>query len=41
MYLTDEEKRMQDGEFGEPTQIAMNILVARGEIYGADSMLPI
>jgi len=41
MRLTDEEKKMQDGEYGEPVRIAMDILIALGEIYGAEKMIPI
>lgn len=41
MLLTDEEKRMQEGEYGEPARLAMEILVALGEIYGAEKMVPI
>lgn len=41
MYLTDEEKRMLDGEQGQPVQTAMEILVALGEIYGAEKMIPV
>lgn len=41
MRLTDEEKRMQDGEFGEPVKLAMDILVALGEINGAEKMVPV
>jgi hypothetical protein len=41
MRLTDEEKRMQDGEYGQPEKMAMDILVALGEIYSAEKMIPI
>ncbi|MDK2901941.1 MAG: hypothetical protein PWQ68_1991 [Thermoanaerobacteraceae bacterium] len=41
MKLTDEEKRMLDGEHGEPVKTAMEMLVAIGEIYGADRMIPV
>ena len=41
MKLTDEEKRMLDGEMGKPAAIAMNMLVSLGEIYGAERMAPI
>lgn len=41
MRLTDEEKRMQDGECGKPVKMAMDILVTLGEIYGAEKMVPI
>jgi predicted aconitase/predicted aconitase with swiveling domain len=39
--LTDEEKRMLNGEMGEPVAVAMNMLVSLGEIYGAEKMVPI
>lgn len=41
MRLTDEEKRMQNGECGQPVKMAMDILVALGEIYDAEKMVPI
>ena len=41
MFLTDEEKRMIDGEFGEPLQFAMEMLNTLGEINGAEKMIPI
>jgi predicted aconitase len=41
MKLTDEEKRILDGQQGEPYKMAMEMLVALGEIYGAEKMIPI
>ena len=41
MQLTDIEKRMCDGEQGEPVRMAMEILMALGEIYGAERLIPI
>ncbi|MEN2974633.1 MAG: aconitase X catalytic domain-containing protein [Candidatus Caldarchaeales archaeon] len=41
MYLTSEEEKMLNGEMGQATQVAMEILVALGEIYGAEKMVPI
>lgn len=41
MLLTDQEKRMVDGEEGYPVQKAMQILVQLGEIYDADRMIPV
>ena len=41
MYLTDEEKQMLDGESGELARQCMEILVALGEINGAEKMLRI
>jgi predicted aconitase len=39
--LTDIEKRMRDGELGEPVRTAMEILVALGDIYDAEKMIPV
>ncbi|HWQ79232.1 MAG TPA: aconitase X catalytic domain-containing protein [Anaerovoracaceae bacterium] len=41
MYLSDEEKRMLNGEMGYPKQKAMQILVALGESFGAEKMVDI
>lgn len=41
MYLTDDEKRMLDGEQGDAVRKAMRVLVALGEIYGAERLLEI
>lgn len=41
MYLTDEEKRMLNGESGYIVQKCMEVLVTLGEIYGAEKMLEI
>ncbi len=41
MHLTDEEQRMLSGDSGAATQKAMQILVALGEIYGAERMIPV
>ncbi|TGC10910.1 aconitase X [Methanolobus halotolerans] len=41
MYLTKEEQRTLDGEYGETLRKAIEILVALGDIYGADSLIPI
>ncbi|MCS7126693.1 MAG: aconitase X catalytic domain-containing protein [Aigarchaeota archaeon] len=41
MYLTREEEKMLAGEMGHAVQVAMEILVALGEIYGAEKMVPI
>lgn len=38
MFLTDDEKRMLDGEKGYPAQKAMQILVALGDSFGAERM---
>jgi len=41
MHLTSEEQQMLTGEQGRAVQKAMQILVALGKIYGADSMIPV
>jgi len=41
MYLTREEERILDGEFGEGMQKAMELLVAIGDAYDAERMIPI
>jgi predicted aconitase len=41
MILTDVQKRMRDGELGEPVQEAMEMLCTLGEIYGADKLIPV
>ncbi|MBN2109728.1 MAG: aconitase X catalytic domain-containing protein [Methanosarcinaceae archaeon] len=41
MYLTKEEERTLAGEYGETLRKAIEILVALGEIYGADSLIPV
>jgi len=41
MHLTREEEAIYKGESGATKQKAMEILVALGEIYGADSLVPI
>jgi len=41
MQLTDEEKRMLDGDFGAGVQKAMRMLVKVGELFGAEKMVPI
>jgi len=41
MYLTREEEKMLKGEMGYAKQVAMEILVALGEIYGAEKMVKI
>ena len=41
MHLTDTEKRMRDGELGEPGRTAMEILIALGEIYGSERLIPV
>ncbi len=41
MYLTAEEQKMLNGDYGEGTQLAMKILVAIGEAYDAPKMVPV
>jgi len=41
MHLSREEERAYQGELGESLRKAMEILVALGEIYGADRLIPV
>jgi len=41
MYLTEKEQRMLDGEEGYAVQKSMEILVALGNIYGADRLVKV
>jgi predicted aconitase len=41
MYLTKEEEKILNGEAGETLRQAIEILVALGDIYGADGLIPI
>ncbi|MGC9517692.1 MAG: aconitase X catalytic domain-containing protein [Methanomicrobiales archaeon] len=41
MYLTPEEEKMYNGEYGTTVQKSMEILVALGDIYNADEMVNI
>ncbi|MFP4655708.1 MAG: aconitase X [Methanohalobium sp.] len=41
MYLTKEEENILNGEHGETLQKAIEILVALGDIYNADSLVPV
>lgn len=41
MRLTDEERALLDGAAGHATRKAMQILVALGEIYGAEDLVPV
>lgn len=41
MYLTKEEEKTLEGEYGETLRKATEILVALGDIYGADSLIPV
>ena len=41
MYLTDEESKMLEGAKGPAVQKAMEILIALGESFGAERLVPI
>ncbi len=41
MYLTREEEKGYDGEYGWAYQVAMKILVRLGELFGATRLIPI
>jgi predicted aconitase len=41
VFLTDEERRILNGEFGEPQRIALGVLAKLGEAYGAERMVEI
>ena len=41
MHLTKEEEKVLKGEFGVGTQKAMELLVAIGDAYDAEKMVPI
>ncbi len=41
MYLTKEEERTLEGEDGQTLAKAMEILVALGDIYGAEKLIPV
>ncbi len=41
MYLTKEEEKMLEGEYGPGVQKAMEIIVALGKIYGAERLVPV
>ena len=41
MHLTEEERQILDGAFGEPQRIALNVLIKLGDEYGAERMVEI
>jgi len=41
MYLTKQEERMLNGEYGWANQISMKILVRLGDLFGATKLIPI
>jgi len=41
MYLTREEERIYDGEYGWAYQVSMRVLAKLGDLYGAERLIPI
>ncbi len=41
MYLSNEDERVLKGEYGHAAQKSMQILVALGDLFGADKLIPI
>jgi len=41
MYLTMEEERIYDGEYGWAKQVCMRILAKLGDLFGAEKLIPI
>ena len=41
MYLTKQEERMLDGEYGWANQISMKILARLGDLFGATRLIPV
>jgi predicted aconitase len=41
MLLTDEQKRMYEGEYGSGTQKAITMLVEYGDVFGAEKMIKV
>jgi predicted aconitase len=41
VYLTREEERIYDGEYGWAKQVCMRILVKLGELFNASRLIPI
>jgi predicted aconitase len=41
MYLTPEEEKMSNGEYGETIRKSMDILIALGDIYEAERFVDI
>ena len=39
MFLTKEEEKMASGEYGETIRKSMDILIALGDIYGAEKFV--
>jgi predicted aconitase len=41
MRLTEHERRMYDGELGEPTRLAIEQQIAVGDFFGAERFVPV
>lgn len=41
MFLTDDQKKMLNGDSGEGKRIAMEMLVAIANVYGAENLIPV
>ena len=41
MYLTNEDELVLKGEYGHAAKKSMEILVALGDLFGADKLIPI
>jgi predicted aconitase len=41
MYLTKQEERILDGEYGWANQVSMKILVRLGDLFGATKLIPV
>ena len=41
MILTDEQKRMYEGDYGPGTQKAMSMLIEYGQVFGAEKMVQV
>jgi len=41
MYLTPEQERMMGGEAGDAVRKSMELLVALGDVFGAERLAPV
>ncbi|MCS3900762.1 aconitase X catalytic domain-containing protein [Methanococcus voltae] len=41
MYLTNEEEKIYNGEYGETLEMCMNLIVSLGDIYGAEKLIDV
>ena len=41
MFLTKDEERVLDGDFGEAAATAMRLLVSIGEVFEAEKLIPV